>query len=596
MRRRRDERAYRWATTYCGSAFSERSPSRLSDERRRRRRLAAAQGEDPGQDAGAGAGAAPARRPGSPRPLWPGREPGLDPQQPPPGDLRGAAGARLGRAATAARCLELSDDLIVALPAGAGRGSTSSPSSGPRPPRARAAATPTPTAPRSTPTRASCCPRTATRSGPRRGATRCTSCAWRWGSSWPSWKRRTTRRRRSSRLREVLVEAPLHEPAHRALMRLYVERRAPAGGAGPVPGAETGAAARVRRRARRRDPPPLPGDPHPQPRGRGRAGRTRPRAEPVEPAGRAAAATAADQLHRPRARAERDRGAAARRAAADPDRAPAAAARRGWRWSWPSSGPGTSPTASGRSSWPPLGEPELIGPAIAQALGTRLASDRAPERRARRPHRRSPTSCSCSTTASTWSTPVAHLVEALLRRCPSLTVLATSREQLRVPGEVTWRVPSLVAAAAGRPARSRRGAGGRVGAALRGPRGPGRPGFELDDGNAVAVATLCYRLDGMPLAIELAAARVSMLTPAQIVERLDDSLDLLSAGSRTAMTRQQTLRATLAWSFDLLDADEQVAAAAPLGLRRQLRRRGGRRRLRRGSRRGAARWSTASAG
>ena len=84
------------------------------------------------------------------------------------------------------------------------------------------------------------------------------------------------------------------------------------------------------------------------------------------------------------------------------------------------------------------------------------------------------------------------------------------------------------------------------------------PGFELDDDNAVAVAALCHRLDGMPLAIELAAARVGVMTPGQIVERLDDSLDLLSAGSRTAMTRQQTLRATLAWSFDLLDADEQV--------------------------------------
>ena len=62
----------------------------------------------------------------------------------------------------------------------------------------------------------------------------------------------------------------------------------------------------------------------------------------------------------------------------------------------------------------------------------------------------------------------------------------------------------------------------------------------------------------MPLAIELAAARVGALTPAQIVERLDDSLELLSGGSRTAMTRQQTLRATLAWSFDLLDGDEQI--------------------------------------
>jgi len=84
------------------------------------------------------------------------------------------------------------------------------------------------------------------------------------------------------------------------------------------------------------------------------------------------------------------------------------------------------------------------------------------------------------------------------------------------------------------------------------------PGFALNEESAPAVAALCHRLDGMPLAIELAAARVSVLTPAQIVQRLDDSLDLLSAGSRTAVTRQQTLRATLAWSFELLEQDEQV--------------------------------------
>jgi predicted ATPase/DNA-binding SARP family transcriptional activator len=204
-----------------------------------------------------------------------------------------------------------------------------------------------------------------------------------------------------------------------------------------------------------------------------------------------------------------------------------------------------------------LAEPELIGPAIAQALGTRLASDRAPEV-ALAGHIGDRQQLLLLDNCEHLVEPVAHLVAALLRHCPRLTVLATSREPLRVPGEVTWRVPSLSlpelvdrSPSEGSPeaesvrlftVRARQVA----------------PGFELDDENAIAISALCHRLDGMPLAIELAAARVGALTPAQIVERLDDSLELLSGGSRTAMTRQQTLRATLAWSFDLLDADEQI--------------------------------------
>ncbi len=204
-----------------------------------------------------------------------------------------------------------------------------------------------------------------------------------------------------------------------------------------------------------------------------------------------------------------------------------------------------------------LGEPELVGPAIAQALDTRLASDRAPEV-AIAGHIGDRQQLLLLDNCEHLVELVAHLVEALLRHCPRLTVLATSREPLRVPGEVTWRVPSLslpeltVDPPSGRSldAESVRLFTVRAGQAA--------PGFELDDENAVAISALCHRLDGMPLAIELAAARVGALTPAQIVERLDDSLDLLSGGSRTAMTRQQTLRATLAWSFDLLEPYEQI--------------------------------------
>jgi predicted ATPase/DNA-binding SARP family transcriptional activator len=204
-----------------------------------------------------------------------------------------------------------------------------------------------------------------------------------------------------------------------------------------------------------------------------------------------------------------------------------------------------------------LGEPELIGPAIAQALDTRLASDRAPEV-ALAGHIGDRQQLLLLDNCEHLVEPVAHLVEALLRGCPRLTVLATSREPLRIPGEVTWRVPSLSLPELVDHSPS----GGALEAesvrlfTVRAAQAT--PGFELDDENANAITALCHRLDGMPLAIELAAARVGTLTPAQIVERLDDSLDLLSRGSRTAMTRQQTLRATLAWSFDLLDGDEQI--------------------------------------
>jgi predicted ATPase len=204
-----------------------------------------------------------------------------------------------------------------------------------------------------------------------------------------------------------------------------------------------------------------------------------------------------------------------------------------------------------------LGEPELVGPAIAQAVGTRLASDRAPEV-ALAGHIGDRQQLLLLDNCEHLVERVAHLVEALLSHCPNLTVLATSREPLRIPGEVTWRVPSLSLPRLlpGAPAEDSLEAESVRLFTVRADQAA--PGFELDDENAVAISALCHRLDGMPLAIELAAARVSVLTPAQIVERLDDSLDLLSAGPRTAMTRQQTLRATLAWSFDLLEADEQV--------------------------------------
>ncbi|CAM5679912.1 hypothetical protein STENM36S_01306 [Streptomyces tendae] len=139
----------------------------------------------------------------------------------------------------------------------------------------------------------------------------------------------------------------------------------------------------------------------------------------------------------------------------------------------------------------------------------------------------------------------ARLTEALLARCPHLTVLATSREPLGVPGETLRPVEPLSEPAALRLLADR-------GAAA-------RPGFRVDadEETAAACAEICRRLDGLPLAIELAAARLRMLTPRQIADRLDDRFRLLTSGSRTVLPRQQTLRAVVDWSWDLLDADER---------------------------------------
>ncbi|WCD96406.1 BTAD domain-containing putative transcriptional regulator [Streptomyces sp. HUAS 31] len=139
----------------------------------------------------------------------------------------------------------------------------------------------------------------------------------------------------------------------------------------------------------------------------------------------------------------------------------------------------------------------------------------------------------------------ARLVEALLERCPELTVLATSREPLGVPGELLRPVEPLPEPFALRLLADR-------GAAA-------RPGFrvEADEETAAACAEICRRLDGLPLAIELAAARLRMLTPRQIADRLDDRFRLLTSGSRTVLPRQQTLRAVVDWSWELLDDSER---------------------------------------
>jgi predicted ATPase/class 3 adenylate cyclase/DNA-binding CsgD family transcriptional regulator len=152
---------------------------------------------------------------------------------------------------------------------------------------------------------------------------------------------------------------------------------------------------------------------------------------------------------------------------------------------------------------------------------------------------------------------VTPLVVALTSACPTLHILSTSRVMLDVPGEVAWRVPPLrlpdrnvvtplesldqfdaVRLFCDRARRA-------------------RPNFRLDDSNGAAVAALCHRLDGIPLALELAAARCRVLSPAEILGGLDDALGLLTGGSRALLPRQQTLEASIAWSVDLLTATER---------------------------------------
>jgi predicted ATPase/DNA-binding SARP family transcriptional activator len=152
-----------------------------------------------------------------------------------------------------------------------------------------------------------------------------------------------------------------------------------------------------------------------------------------------------------------------------------------------------------------------------------------------------------------------HLVEAcaqlsdgLLRSCPNLTILATSREALGIAGETAWPVPPLSL-----PASSATTTTGQMesseAVALFVERAQAvAPRFAITEANAHTVARICRRLDGIPLALELAAARVKVLTPAQILHRLDDCFSLLTHHGRTTMPRHQTIRATIDWSYQLL--------------------------------------------
>jgi non-specific serine/threonine protein kinase len=152
----------------------------------------------------------------------------------------------------------------------------------------------------------------------------------------------------------------------------------------------------------------------------------------------------------------------------------------------------------------------------------------------------------------------ASLVFALLQACPNLRILATSREPLRVAGEVVWRVaPLKVPDIKHQPQLSDVSRSPSVQLFVACARA-NRPEFALAESNAGTVARICARVDGLPLALELAAARTRTLAVAQVLTRLDESFRLLVGGSRSAPSRQQTLQAALDWSYDLLTEPEQI--------------------------------------
>jgi non-specific serine/threonine protein kinase len=162
----------------------------------------------------------------------------------------------------------------------------------------------------------------------------------------------------------------------------------------------------------------------------------------------------------------------------------------------------------------------------------------------------------------------AALADALLRACPGVQILATSQQALGMTGEVAYRVPSLATPEGDDLPGA--GEGPETAAALKAMQGYGavrlfverarfgQPGFALSAQNAREVLAICRRLDGIPLAIELAAARLAVLSPSQLAERLDDRFRLLTRGNRAAPARHQTLRTLVDWSYGLLTPEERT--------------------------------------
>lgn len=156
---------------------------------------------------------------------------------------------------------------------------------------------------------------------------------------------------------------------------------------------------------------------------------------------------------------------------------------------------------------------------------------------------------------------VAKLAVTLLTRCPQITIVTTSRVPLDIAGEAIYRLPSL-ALPPETSVRDARSAAGFDAVALFVERAnTSEHHFRLDDRNAASVVDVCRKVDGIPLAIEIAAAHMDAMTPGNLAARLDERLQMLRRGSRTAFSRQQTMQGLLEWSFDLLDESERILFA-----------------------------------
>ena len=204
-----------------------------------------------------------------------------------------------------------------------------------------------------------------------------------------------------------------------------------------------------------------------------------------------------------------------------------------------------------------LDDPALVPQAVAAAVGVREAPGRplpATLADALRPRRL----LLVLDNAEHLVDACARLADALLRASPGLTILATSREPLGLAAETAWPVPPLAVPDAGHPPPAGMAARYAAVRLFRDRAVAARPAFRVTARNAPAVAQLCARLDGLPLALELAAARVRVLPVEELAARLEDRFRLLTGGSRAAPPRQRTLRATLDWSHDLLSAPERA--------------------------------------
>jgi non-specific serine/threonine protein kinase len=205
----------------------------------------------------------------------------------------------------------------------------------------------------------------------------------------------------------------------------------------------------------------------------------------------------------------------------------------------------------------PLGEPTLLPQTIAATLGVREGDNRSLSEMLSEyfRHRRLLLvldNCEHLIAAC------AQLVEPLLRAAPELHVLATSREALGIGGELVWRVPSLSVPASSEQLTCETLPQYEAARLFTDRAATVSPAFGITADNAATVATICRRLDGIPLAIELAAARLNVLSVDQISDRLRDRFRLLTGGSRTVLARQRTLEATIDWSFDLLSESERI--------------------------------------